>query len=38
MIEEASALVLNSVTPLPLRLRFEFDDKAPEVWVNRVTG
>ena len=36
MIEEASALVLNSVTPLALRLRFEFDDKAPEVWVNRV--
>src|ERR1700716_1971133 len=36
MIEEASALVLNSVTPLALRLRFEFDDKAREVWVNRV--
>ncbi|SHN65926.1 PAS domain-containing sensor histidine kinase [Bradyrhizobium erythrophlei] len=36
LIEEASALVLNSVTPLALRLRFEFDDKAPEVWVNRV--
>jgi len=36
MIEEASALVLNSVTPLTLRLRFEFDDKAPKVWVNRV--
>ena len=36
MIEEASAFVLNSVTPLSLHLRFEFDDKAPEVWVNRV--
>src|ERR1700682_2478672 len=36
MIEDASALVLNSVTPLALRLRFEFDDKAPEVCVNRV--
>lgn len=36
MIEEASTLVLNSVAPLALRLRFEFDDKAPEVWVNRV--
>jgi PAS domain S-box-containing protein len=36
MIEEASAFVLNSVTPLALHLRFEFDDKAPEVWVNRV--
>src|SRR6202521_934324 len=36
MIEEASALVLNSVTPLALRLRFKFDDKALEVWVNRV--
>ena len=36
MIEEASAFVLNTVTPLALHLRFEFDDKAPEVWVNRV--
>jgi PAS domain S-box-containing protein len=36
MIEEASALVLNSINPLALRLRFEFDDKAREVWVNRV--
>ncbi|MCS3928836.1 signal transduction histidine kinase [Bradyrhizobium elkanii] len=36
MIEEASAFVLNGVTPLALHLRFEFDDKAPKVWVNRV--
>src|ERR1700733_1059900 len=36
MIEEASAFVLNSVTPPALRLRFKFDDKALEVWVNRV--
>src|SRR5258708_27788216 len=28
MIEEPSALVLKSVTPLALRLRFEFDDSA----------
>ena len=36
MIEEASALVLKSVTPLALRLRFEFDDSARDVLVNRV--
>ena len=36
MIEEASTLVLNSIAPLALRLRFEFDDYARYVWVNRV--
>jgi PAS domain S-box-containing protein len=36
MIEEAGALVLSSITPLALRLSFEFDDNALEVWVNRV--
>jgi len=36
MIEEASALVLSSMAPLAVRLRFEFDDRARDVWVNRV--
>jgi PAS domain S-box-containing protein len=36
MIEEASALVLNSIAPLAGRLRFEFDDGARNVLVNRV--
>jgi C4-dicarboxylate-specific signal transduction histidine kinase len=36
MIEEASALVLSSIGPMAGRLRFEFDDGAPTVWVNRV--
>jgi C4-dicarboxylate-specific signal transduction histidine kinase len=36
MIEEASALVLNSIAPLAVRLRFEFDDSARDVLVNRV--
>src|SRR6202040_2754862 len=36
MIEEASALVLSSVAPLAVRLKFEFDDSARRVWVNRV--
>jgi two-component system, LuxR family, sensor kinase FixL len=36
MIEEASALVLSSIEPLALRLRFEFDDGARSVFVNRV--
>jgi PAS domain S-box-containing protein len=36
MIEEASALVLSSVAPLAVRLRFEFDDNARRVSVNRV--
>jgi PAS domain S-box-containing protein len=36
MIEEASSLVLNSLAPLALRVRFEFDDNARYVWVNRV--
>jgi PAS domain S-box-containing protein len=36
MIEQASALVLSSVAPLAVRLRFEFDDNARRVSVNRV--
>ena len=36
MIEEASGLVLNSIAPLALRLKFEFDDGARTVMVNRV--
>src|SRR5258705_12461953 len=36
MIEEASALVLSSIAPLAARLRFEFDDSARDVLVNRV--
>jgi PAS domain S-box-containing protein len=36
MIEEASSLVLNSIAPLALRLKFEFDDGARTVLVNRV--
>ena len=36
MIEEASALALSSIAPLTVRLRFEFDDSARGVLVNRV--
>jgi PAS domain S-box-containing protein len=36
MIEEASAFVLSGVAPLAVRLRFEFDDNARRVSVNRV--
>ncbi len=36
MIEEASALVLSSIAPQAGRMRFEFDDRAGDVWVNRV--
>jgi PAS domain S-box-containing protein len=36
MIEEASALVLSSISPLAVRLRFEFDSNARDVFVNRV--
>ena len=36
MIEEASGLVLKSIAPLALRLKFEFDDGARTVMVNRV--
>jgi PAS domain S-box-containing protein len=36
MIEEAIALVLSSIAPLAGRMRFEFDDRAGDVWVNRV--
>jgi PAS domain S-box-containing protein len=36
MIEEASALVLSNIAPLAVRLRFEFDDHAQRVWVNRI--
>ena len=36
MIEEASGLVLKSIAPLALRLKFEFDDGARTVLVNRV--
>jgi signal transduction histidine kinase len=36
MIEEASALVLTGIDPLALRLRFEFDDGARSILVNRV--
>jgi C4-dicarboxylate-specific signal transduction histidine kinase len=36
MIEEASALALSSIAPLVVRLTFEFDDGARDVWVNRV--
>jgi PAS domain S-box-containing protein len=36
MIEEASALVLSSIAPLAVRLRFKFDDNARRVLVNRV--
>ena len=36
MVEEASALALSSIAPLTVRLRFEFDDSARDVWVNRV--
>jgi PAS domain S-box-containing protein len=36
MIEEASALVLSSIAPLAVRLKFEFDDNAQRVSVNRV--
>jgi PAS domain S-box-containing protein len=36
MIEEASALALSSIAPMVVRLRFEFDDSAWGVLVNRV--
>ncbi|MGZ5876876.1 MAG: histidine kinase dimerization/phospho-acceptor domain-containing protein [Bradyrhizobium sp.] len=36
MIEEASALALSSIAPPEVRLRFEFDDGARGVLVNRV--
>jgi C4-dicarboxylate-specific signal transduction histidine kinase len=36
MIEEASALVLNSMAPLAARVRFEFDGSVRDVLVNRV--
>jgi C4-dicarboxylate-specific signal transduction histidine kinase len=36
MIEEAGALVLSSIAPVAVRLRFEFDDNARRVSVNRV--
>ena len=36
MIEEASTLALSSIAPLAARLRFEFDGKARDVFVNRV--
>ena len=36
MIEEASALVLSSIAPVAVRPRFEFDDNARDVLVNRV--
>jgi PAS domain S-box-containing protein len=36
MIEEASALALSSIAPLAVRLRFEFDDRARAILVNRV--
>jgi two-component system, LuxR family, sensor kinase FixL len=36
MIEEASALALSSIAPLAVDLRFEFDDSARCVLVNRV--
>jgi PAS domain S-box-containing protein len=36
MIEEAGALVLSSIAPVVVRLRFEFDDYARRVLVNRV--
>ena len=36
MIEEAGALVLSGIAPLTARLNFRFDDRATDVWVNRV--
>ena len=36
IIEEASALALSSIAPLAVRLKFEFDDEARDVLVNRV--
>jgi PAS domain S-box-containing protein len=36
MIEEASALVLSSIAPLAVRLRFKYDDSVRRVSVNRV--
>jgi PAS domain S-box-containing protein len=36
MIEEAVALALSSVAPLAAHPNFEFDDKAKDVFVNRV--
>jgi C4-dicarboxylate-specific signal transduction histidine kinase len=36
MIKEAGALVLSGVAPFLARLNFRFDDRATDVWVNRV--
>jgi signal transduction histidine kinase/PAS domain-containing protein len=36
MIEEASALAVSSVAPMTVRVRFDFDDNAGPVSVNRV--
>jgi signal transduction histidine kinase len=36
MMEEAGALALSSIAPLTVRLKFEFDDRAQAVLVNRV--
>jgi PAS domain S-box-containing protein len=36
MIEEAGALALSSVAPLEAHINFEFDDKAVDVFVNRI--
>src|SRR6202166_2791872 len=36
IIEEASVLVLSSIAPVAVRPRFEFDDSARDVLVNRV--
>jgi len=36
MVEEAGALVLSGVAPFLARLNFRFDDRATDVWVNRV--
>jgi two-component system, LuxR family, sensor kinase FixL len=36
MIEEAGGLVLSSIAPLTVRLKFEFHDRARRVVVNRV--
>jgi PAS domain S-box-containing protein len=36
IIEEASDLVLTSIAPIALRLKFEFDDRARDVLVNRI--
>jgi signal transduction histidine kinase len=36
IVEEASSLVLSGIAPLAVRLRFEFDDGARQVLVNRI--